>query len=403
MLKKMEESLPLTLPNSRVAVFGERVKDARTLRGVTAKRLAEELGKTPSSISHLEGTESTELPVAEVRLIADFLGVDEEYLITPPVSYIKNSDLHFRANSTITKKECSSQLSFLKIINEYIVQMVNTRKVELFPVQLENLDYLDDMDNAVLRAREILRLKPGEPIGNLVSLLEKNGVIVVPTVGDLVAHIPNHDAYSSWTSGAGIDVPVIAVRMDTAWERQRLSVAHELGHLLLHRYRAGENKEEEAFDFAIRFLIPSVEIMKEWPDHATPLSLLPLKRKWGVSIAAIARYGRTLGLIDNFRYSSIYRQLSNNKDRATGKSWRVQEPGALERLPEKPRVLAAIVSAVFGLLPSAEVLRSETFLPWDVLRPVFQQLDSPWADALGDDLVAGFQADIVSLDSRRVY
>ena len=397
----MEESLPLTLPNTRVAVFGERVKDARTLRGVTAKRLAEELGKTPSAISHLESTESTELSVAEVRMIADFLGVEEEYLIYPPVSYIKNSDLHFRASSTLTKKEASSQSIFLKIITEYIVQLVKTRKVELFPVQLEDLDYLHDMDSIVQRAREILRVKPDEPIVNLVSLLEKNGVIVVPTVSDLVAHVPNHDAYSSWTSGAGIDIPVIAVRMDTAWERQRLSVAHELGHLVLHRYRAGESKEEEAFDFAIRFLIPPAEIMKEWPNHATPLSLLPLKRKWGVSIAAIARYGRTLGLIDDFRYSSIYRQLSNNKDRATGKSWRVQEPGALERLPEKPRVLAAIVSAVFGLLPTVEVLRSETFLPWDILSSVLRQLDSPWADVLEEESDDGASADIVSLDSWR--
>lgn len=398
----MEESLFLSLPNTRITVFGERVKDARTLRGVTAKKLAEEIGKTPSSISHLESTESTELPVGDVKMMSDFLGVEENYFSTSPVSYIKNSDLHFRSSSTITKKEISSQLSFLKIINEYIVQMIETRKVELFPVQLENLDYLPDMDSKVKRSREILRVKQGEPVGNLISLLEKNGVIVVPEIGKSGSHVANHDAYSSWTSGAGVDIPIIAVRMDTAWERQRLSVAHELGHLLLHRYRAGKDKEEEAFEFAIKFLIPAAELEREWPEHATPLSLLPLKRKWGVSIAAIARYGHSLGLIDKGRYSSIYRQLSNNKDRSTGKSWREQEPGALERLPEKPRVLAAVVSAVFGLLPSAEVLRSQTFLPWDVLKPVFEQLDSPWADLLDDDFDAGVSSNIVSLDSRRV-
>lgn len=396
----MEESLPLTLPSTKV--FGERVKDARNLRGVTAKRLAEELGKTPSSISHLENTEKTELSISDIQVMANFLNVKKEYLTHPPVSYIKNSELHFRANSRITKQEVNSQESFLKVINEYIIEMVNTRKVELFPVQLESLDYRDDIEGKAERAREILRLRPDEPIGNLVGILEKSGVIVIPTVGDLSSHAPNHEAYSSWTSGSGIDIPLVTVRMDTSWERQRLSVAHELGHLLLHRYRAGEKKEEEAFDFAIHFLAPSAEIRKEWPSHATPMSLLPLKRKWGVSIAALARYGHTLGLIDNNRYTSIYRQLSNNKDRITGKSWRVQEPGALERLPEKPRVIAAIVSAVFGLSPNTETLRADTILPWDILSSVFRQLDSPWADSLEeDDTDNDTQADIVSLDSWR--
>ncbi|MFJ3030985.1 ImmA/IrrE family metallo-endopeptidase [Rothia terrae] len=384
MTMKTEEQLPLELPNNKVNVYGERVQDAKTLRKVTSKAIAEVLGKTPSAITHLEKSDTTELPLTEVRLMADYLQVDEKYLTTQPISFVKNSDLHFRASANITKKEISSQLAFTKIINEFIIEMVKSKRVELFPVQLEGIDPSTPIDEIVSRTRKILRIDPTNPIPNLINTLEQNGVIVIPEVDPSTPHIHNHDAYSSWTVGDQIDIPLIIIKNRTSWERQRLSVAHELGHLIMHRYQAGPKKEEEAFNFAIQFLLPLTKLYEEWPQHATPLSLLPMKRKWGISIAALARYGHDQGLINRDRYTSIFRQLSNNKDTATGKSWRVQEPGSTERPIEKPRVLAAIVSAVYGLQPDPKTIEENTVLPWDYIRSVLSMMDSPWAPLMNE-------------------
>jgi Zn-dependent peptidase ImmA (M78 family) len=63
-----------------------------------------------------------------------------------------------------------------------------------------------------------------------------------------------------------IDPPVIEVKADDALVRQRFTLAHELGHLLLHPIgvrrrdstyaRQGETMEQEANEFAASLLIP---------------------------------------------------------------------------------------------------------------------------------------------------
>jgi len=109
--------------------------------------------------------------------------------------------------------------------------------------------------------------------------------------------LPQRDACSTWVGGDG-STPVIVVAATTAGDRRRFSVAHELGHLVLHQIPHGSaHAVEQQADLFCRGLPPARAAMREvlGPDHLTTLA--DLKAHWGVSLQALIRRARTLELI----------------------------------------------------------------------------------------------------------
>jgi len=93
--------------------------------------------------------------------------------------------------------------------------------------------------------------------------------------------VPQRDACSTWVGGDG-STPVIVVAATTAGDRRRFSVAHELGHLVLHQIPHGSAHavEQQADLFAApsscrgsdaRVLVPPI----------TLTTLADLKAHWG--------------------------------------------------------------------------------------------------------------------------
>jgi Zn-dependent peptidase ImmA (M78 family)/DNA-binding XRE family transcriptional regulator len=125
---------------------------------------------------------------------------------------------------------------------------------------------------------------------------------------------------------------------ETAGDRVRLSLAHELGHAVLHRMLPSHDEAEtelQAFTFAAALLLPP-----DYFDSAVPYGALTLadarrlKRTFGVSMQAIIRAAHNRGRIDRARYTSLFKQLS-------ARQWRTVEPDAvpLERPHLWPEVL----------------------------------------------------------------
>ena len=90
--------------------------------------------------------------------------------------------------------------------------------------------------------------------------------------------------------------------------RSRFDLAHELGHLVLHRNveedEQGSNCIERQADyFASEFIYPSDVFIKE--IQTLPLSFetfIMLKEKWKISIQAIVRKCKDLELISDDKY-----------------------------------------------------------------------------------------------------
>lgn len=149
-----------------------------------------------------------------------------------------------------------------------------------------------------------LRLELGlgsEPIQNMTGVLEEAGVIVIPEDLD-TAKI---DAIAGWPADGA---PIILVSTRAPGDRQRFTLAHELGHAYLHD-GTGDDQEAEADRFASAFLYPTSAALSELPN-ASLSSLVALKAKWGMSIAALARRSRDLGLMSSSEYRDFNIRLS---------------------------------------------------------------------------------------------
>ena len=93
---------------------------------------------------------------------------------------------------------------------------------------------------------------PSGPIRNLTLLAEKAGALVV--------HSPLGGASVSGVTFAvpGMS-PLIVLNSDQPADRMRFSLAHELGHMVMHRFPT-PNMEREANAFAVALLMPTTEV-----------------------------------------------------------------------------------------------------------------------------------------------
>jgi len=213
-----------------------------------------------------------------------------------------------------------------------------------------------------------------DPIPDLAALLEERRVKVLvidlpEDVSGLHAEVAAGDAYVA---------RALVVNERQSGERQRFTLAHELGHLIL---AVPDTKigERLCHRFASAFLMPKNTMQAEVGPRrrAIPVrELFRLKQLFGVSAQAVAYRCHDLGFISKPVFASIFRCFAQ-------KGWRQQEPGALQ--PEVPQrferlVMRALAESVIGEAKAAELLGVST---WQLI----DMLDSP-PDEADDDVPA---------------
>ncbi|MCH6229617.1 ImmA/IrrE family metallo-endopeptidase [Microbacterium sp. CFH 31415] len=140
----------------------------------------------------------------------------------------------------------------------------------------------------------------------------------------------------------------------------RFTLAHELGHLVLHSFRQSADPETEAHLFAGAFLVPDSRAAELIPPDSTLQQLARVKAGWGVSIAALVKRGEAAGTIDKDRVSTLYRQISS-------RGWRKEEPVHVGA--ETPRLLFRLLQDRYGENPyAAERIEHELAFPVMTLR-----------------------------------
>ena len=151
---------------------------------------------------------------------------------------------------------------------------------------------------------------------------------------------------------------------DAAWDRDNFNLAHELGHIVMHRgidHTPGTRTvEAQAHRFAGAFLGPSKRLWEELPRDLDWSRYFELKRRWGMSMAALVRRAKDLGVIDDATYTRAMKQQSAH-------GWRRVEPGANDRPIPAPRYLRTAKSKAQVSIPA---LANATHLPVDVVRRI---------------------------------
>ncbi|MGH8221349.1 MAG: helix-turn-helix domain-containing protein [Woeseiaceae bacterium] len=312
-------------------MIGKRLQLARRAAGMSLRDLEAKIDKSVSAQALSKYERDEMMPGSDVlAAIARALGVSESYLLGQ--SELTLEAVEFRKNKITSKKdEASVEASVLSAVERYleIEDFVGASSAAWSSPQGApfRVEQQAEAEAAAMRLRTNCNLG-NDPIPNLAEFLEEQGVKIIPLkLGERVSGL-----MCVARRGKGADVPVIIVNQGDTGERQRFTLAHELGHLVLE-VPDGANGEKLAHRFASAFLMPAEILWKEVGRHRDALSigeLVELKSLFKVSLQAITYRLKDLQIIGEPLFKRLF-------DEFVRRGWRkppYAEPGAVE--PEKP-------------------------------------------------------------------
>ena len=192
------------------------------------------------------------------------------------------------------------------------------------------------------------------PIRNLVEMVEAAGAVVV----SFDFGTRDIDAVGWWPWDTP---PLMFLNSSAPADRVRFSLAHELGHLVMHEVPSN-TMEPEADLFASEFLVPEASAKTELRD-ITPAKLWQLKQRWRVSGQCLVRRASDAGTIDERRYKSLMCYFSKQ-------GWRKAEPYPIDT--ESSSTLSRIMGAFTSDLGYSETeLRELMGVTSDELATLF--------------------------------
>ena len=322
----------------------ERLQQIMTIRGLTQAQLAAMVGVSTSTLSKWKNGQH--MPdIDALNRLANILDVTAEWFTRPIISGIEIP--LFRSNASAYKHArlmLKERLSWLEESVMYLSEYIDFPKQILPKREFVNPKEISqiDIEIAALEFREIMGLGQA-PIQNLLLAVEGAGVIVVREITD----ISTIEGLSTW--GKGTKIPLILLSADKDnYFRSRFDLAHELGHLILHKHIPDKLRdtfyktmEEQAHAFAGALLLPEDSFVSKIRIPTTLDDLLIQKQYWGISVAAIIMRLHKLGLIDDDAKTNLFKRRSA---RWGAKS----EPGDKDRQPEKPVLLKRTIELLIN-------------------------------------------------------
>lgn len=330
------ESLFGTPPEvSRSAAIGrfnaDMLATARCARSMSQAELAERLGVSQPLVGKWEAALSAPDEEQVARLAAVLAVQPAFFYVDRSRRLASMSDFYHRALSTASRgdvKAVQARCSIIDIQIDRLLSMVDMPLDRIPNIDLQALS--GDIEIAAERARLAMGA-PSGPIDNLARLIEDCGAIVV----DRNFEVNEIDALCRWVP----ELPkIFFINGSRPADRIRFSLAHELGHTILHFGRDLDHAvaERQADAFASAFLLPRSEFLRDMKGSLSLPDLAALKRKWRVSMQAIARRAHSLGAIDDSRFKSICVQMARN-------GWRKSEPVTVAG--ETPRMFGHLLRA----------------------------------------------------------
>lgn len=329
---------------------GNRLSLARKRRRLTAKRLAELCALAPLTVTRLEKQEN--VPDEEtVDRLARALDYPRSFFFLDDPDDVPANAVSFRSLTKMTAKERDAALS----ASSLGLQLFDWIEGH-FDLPHTNLIDLSTETNAESAARSLRQhWAIGErPIGNIVSLLEANGIRVL----SLSENTASVDAFSFWRD----DKAYIFLNNFKTAERSRFDAAHELGHLVLHRHagpKPSRPSEREADSFASAFLMPANDVRARIQRVSSVETVIKAKARWRVSAMAMAYRLHSVGRLSDWQYKSICIELGR-------RGFRSSEPGGIER--EVSVLMRNVLASLWGDRVSKNDIADALSIPLDEME-----------------------------------
>lgn len=305
------------------------VKVARQARGLNQAQLADAAGVSQGLVSRLENGlfEPNEETLGKIATALRF-----------PVSFFRLPDrvLGLPVSMQYRKKASVGQRAIEQLEAEVNLRLMHLRRLlaavdyqpELPFPRLEIEEFGGDPAAVAEMVRRVWQL-PSGPIRDLVGVAERAGVIVF--LCDF--QVSGVDGLTLQPTG----LPVcIFLNAAMPGDRQRFTLAHELGHAVMHPVPTPD-MESQADRFAAALLMPARDIAPQLSGGITLPRLAALKPVWRVSMGALLMRAKTLGVVNESQSSYLWRQFSRL-------GYRTAEPPEVAVAAEAPHVVSDVLN-----------------------------------------------------------
>lgn len=291
--------------------LSKNVRRFMKIKKLSIPQLAKECGLGTATLSNILNEKSSPNSSTLIK-ISTALGVSFSDLLaeTPTLK-----TLRFRTNHKLTAREIAEREQLQIDSAIWLKNYVNLE--ELTQNQIEYKFEQITTENPIEAAKEIRKIyniREEEPIYDILSLVEDAGI-----------KLYLHDFNFQKTFGLSVNKedggPAIIVNNNESIsvERKIFTIAHELGHLILHRNsfdgevsEENEIEEKQANDFAAELLMPEKAFEKQWELHSGISwveAVLQIKQYFRVSYKTVlSRLNSLIG--DRFAPGFLYAEFS---------------------------------------------------------------------------------------------
>lgn len=329
-----------------------RLTFARKRRQLTKKQLAEMAGISSITLTRIDTGVITCPGDDTVSALARALEYPVSFFYMDDIDELDEKEVSFRSLKAMTARQADAAIasgSLGYIFNEWVSGKFNLPAPDLPELRSE------DPGSAAASIRRHWGIG-FRPIPNLIKLLESKGVRVFT-----LTEGKNVDAFSFWRDS----VPFIFLNTAKSAERSRFDAAHELGHLLMHCHGYPESREveREADSFASHFLMPREDVISHLPASPSIRSLVSSKKRWGVSVVAMARTAKDVGLLTDWHYRELCKQMASA-------GYRSAEPDPLPR--ERSVLWKMVLEELWRDRYTKETIAKQLNLPLDEVDSLLQ-------------------------------
>lgn len=340
-----------------------RLTQARVRVGVSKTDLAAVIGVSAAAIGQYEAGINSPRPEVLDRLAVALEVSPGFFGIGRPLARIDTVNAHFRSLRSARVSDRQKALATATLMWELTFAL--ERYIKLPEVDLPEVRAGTSPSETAALLRRHWDIADG-PVKHLVATAESRGIVVgVRPIGDIDAV----DAFSVVI----VDRPIIITtpRRSENVFRHRFSIAHEIGHLLLHAEIEEHSVgiEKEADEFAAAFLTPASAMDAGLPQRLDLAALDRLGRTWGVSPHSLVRRMVERGRTTESSARRAYQRLAAANDPSADPS--SAYPGEVPTLLNKAAELAADHGANVSTL--AENLKISTKQVRDLLGHVDQR------------------------------
>lgn len=333
-------------------MLGQRIKQARKAAGLTMRQLADSAGISAMAVSKYEHGQLT--PSSKTLLaLAKALDVRTEYFFRE--SRVELEEVDFRKHPKLPEKiknrvlaDAQEQLERWLMLEDFIpAEWVTPFKVPAkVPETIDSYDQIEEVAETVRTAWNL----GSNPIPDLLDTLEIQGIKV------LLSDYADADQIDGLVASAN-GQPIIVVGTNLPGDRQRFTLAHELGHLVLKgKLDYALDEEQACHRFAGAFLAPREKVLKLLGSHRTwlePQELWLLKQKYGLSMSGWIHRAEDLGVINASNTRKLQKHFRGNgwKQREPDPQYPSEQPRRFQRL-----VYRALAEDLISESKAAELL-----------------------------------------------